>query len=132
MTLMATFGTGQVLWSIVWFSLFFLWIWLLIIVFADLFRSQDVGGWGKALWIIFLIVLPYLGVFVYLIVRGRGMQERDLAMAKAQEQATREYIRSVSGSGTSVSAEIARLAELRAQGTISEQEYQQLKARAMG
>ena len=72
----AEFGTGQLLWSMLWFFLFLIWIWLLIVVFADIFRSSDLSGWGKALWTIFIIVLPYLGVFVYLIARGGTMQER--------------------------------------------------------
>ena len=63
----AEWGTGQVFWSFVWFFLFFIWIWLLIVVFADIFRSRDLSGWAKALWVIFIVVLPYLGVFVYLI-----------------------------------------------------------------
>ena len=74
-TLGAEFGTGQVFWSMLWFFMFFIWIWLLIIVFGDIFRSPDLSGWGKALWTIFIIVLPYLGVFVYLIARGHKMQD---------------------------------------------------------
>ena len=70
----AEFGTGQVFWSMLWFFLFFIWIWLLIVVFGDIFRSHDLSGWGKALWTIFVIFLPYLGVFVYLIARGHKMQ----------------------------------------------------------
>jgi hypothetical protein len=85
--LLATFGTGQVLWSIIWFTLFFIWIWLLLSVFADIFRSPDLGGWGKALWSIFVIVLPYLGVFVYLIARGRSMSERQHEAALRQRTA---------------------------------------------
>ena len=67
--MLATFGTGQVFWSMLWFFLFFIWIWLLIVVFSDIFRSHDLSGWAKALWTIFVIFLPYLGVFVYLIAR---------------------------------------------------------------
>jgi len=70
----AEFGTGQVLWSMFWFFMFFIWIWLLIVIFSDIFRSDDLSGWGKALWTLFVIVLPYLGVFVYLIARGSQMQ----------------------------------------------------------
>lgn len=69
------FGTGQVFLSMLWFTLFFVWIWLLILVFAHIFRSDDLSGWGKAGWTIFVIVLPYLGVFVYLIARGNKMNE---------------------------------------------------------
>ena len=72
----AEFGTGQFLWSMLWFSLFFIWIWLLIMVFTDIFRSRDMSGGVKALWAIFVIVLPYLGVLIYLVVRGASMSER--------------------------------------------------------
>ena len=75
MTLAAEFGTGQVFLSMLWFFLFFIWIWILITVFADLFRSHDLSGWAKAAWVIFVIILPYLGVFVYLIARGHKMHE---------------------------------------------------------
>ena len=74
----AEFGTGQVFWSMLWFFLFFIWIWMLIVIFGDIFRSQDLSGWGKALWSIFIIVLPYLGVFVYLIARGKKMQQHTI------------------------------------------------------
>ena len=76
----AEWGSGQVFWSMLWFFLFFIWIWLLITVFADLFRSHDLSGWGKALWCIFVIVVPYLGVFVYLIARGDEMGKHALEM----------------------------------------------------
>ena len=129
---LAEFGTGQVLWSIVWFTLFFIWIWILIAVFGDIFRSDDLGGFGKTLWIIFVIVVPYLGVFIYLIARGKGMQERSIAAALAQDAATRRYIQSVAGSGPASAAdEIARLSDLRDKGTITEEEFQQLKAKAL-
>ena len=74
MSLLATdFGTGQVFWSFLWFFMFFIWIWLLIVVFGDIFRSHDLGGVAKTLWVIFVILVPYLGVFVYLIARGHKM-----------------------------------------------------------
>ena len=72
-------GVGQVLWSMVWFFMFFLWIWLLIAIFGDVFRSQDLSGWGKALWTIFVIVTPFLGVLVYLIARGHKMATKSIA-----------------------------------------------------
>ena len=87
MTLAAEFGTGQVFWSFLWFFMFFIWIWLLIIVFGDIFRSHDLGGLAKALWVIFIIVVPYLGVFVYLIARGHKMQEHAVEAAQAQDAA---------------------------------------------
>ena len=91
----AEFGTGQVFWSMLWFFLFFIWIWMLIVIFGDIFRSQDLSGWGKALWSIFIIVLPYLGVFVYLIARGKTMQQRTIEEAQAQDAALRQYVQQV-------------------------------------
>ena len=79
---LADFGSGQVFWSILWFTMFFIWVWLLILVFSDIFRSPDLGGVSKAIWTIFVIVLPYLGVFVYLIARGHKMGEHAVAAAK--------------------------------------------------
>jgi hypothetical protein len=127
----ADFGTGQVLWSMVWFTLFFLWIWLLVVVFGDIFRSQDLSGWGKALWTIFVLVTPYLGVFVYLIARGGKMHEHAAAQAKAQDEAMQQYIRNVAASNGTPADELVRLAELRDRGVLSEAEFQELKARAL-
>jgi Short C-terminal domain/Phospholipase_D-nuclease N-terminal len=127
----ADFGTGQVLWSMVWFFLFFLWIWLLIMVFGDIFRSHDLSGWGKALWTIFVIVTPYLGVFVYLIARGGKMHEHDVAQAQAQDAAMQQYIRNVAGSNGGPADQLSRLAELRDSGVLTEDEFQQLKARTL-
>ena len=128
--LIAEFGTGQVLWSMVWFFLFFIWIWLLIVVFGDIFRSPDLSGGGKALWTIFVIFVPYLGVFAYLIARGHKMQDHAVQAAKAQDDAERQYIQSVTSS-TTASDEIARLADLKDKGVISETEFQAGKARAL-
>jgi Short C-terminal domain/Phospholipase_D-nuclease N-terminal len=127
---LATFGTGQVLWSMLWFFLFFLWIWLLIMIFGDIFRSDDLSGWGKALWTIFVIILPFLGILVYLIARGHKMQDHAVSDAKAQDQAMREYVQSVTSNG-SAADEITRLANLRDQGVLSEAEFQQAKAKAL-
>jgi hypothetical protein len=130
--LAAEFGTGQVFWSMLWFFLFFIWIWLLIVIFADIFRSDDLSGWGKALWSIFIIVVPYLGVFVYLIARGHKMQEHSVKDAQAQDAAFRSYVQNVAGSGGSAADELSRLADLRDRGVISEAEFQQAKAKAIG
>ncbi len=130
--LIAEFGTGQVLWSMIWFFLFFIWIWLLIVVFTDIFRSDDMGGLAKAIWVIFVILFPYLGVFVYLIARGHKMQDHMVSAAKAQDAAQRQYIQSVTGSSSSTADEIARLADLKAKGTITEAEFQAGKAKALG
>ena len=130
--LIAEFGTGQVFWSFLWFFCFFIWIWLLIVVFGDIFRSDDLSGWGKALWCIFVIILPYLGVLVYLIARGHSMQERAMKQAQAQDAATRQYIQSVSSSGgASTADEISRLADLKAKGVITDEEFATAKAKAL-
>ncbi len=127
----AEWGTGEVFWSMLWFFLFFIWIWLLIIVFSDIFRSHDLSGWVKAIWIIFVILVPYLGVFVYLIARGHKMQDHAIEDAKAQDAAFRQYVQSAAGSGTSSADELARLADLKAQGVLSEDEFQKAKAKVL-
>lgn len=121
---------GDVFFSMLWFFLFIIWIWLLVSVFADIFRSDDLSGWGKALWTIFVIVLPYLGVFVYLIARGRHMGEHAAQDARRQEAQMRSYVQSVAGSGGTAS-ELERLGELRKNGTISEEEFQQAKTKLL-
>ena len=130
---LAEFGTGQVFWSMVWFFLFFIWMWMLFVVLGDIFRSRDLGGWAKALWTIFIIFLPYLGVFVYLVARGAKMHEHSVQAAQAQEAALRRYVQDVATpNGRSPADEIARLAELRERGVINENEFQQAKAKALG
>jgi hypothetical protein len=132
MLLAEDFGTGQVLWSMFWFVLWFIWIWLLIIVFSDIFRSSDLSGWGKALWTIFVVLLPYLGVLVYLIARGHKMHERAANEARAQDAAMRDYVQSVAHSdGHSTASELSRLADLRSKGVITEEEFQSAKAKAL-
>jgi hypothetical protein len=129
---LAEWQVGEVFWTMIWFTLFFIWIWLLIAVFADIFRSHDLNGWVKAIWCVFIIVLPYLGVFVYLIARGKKMSEHAVADAQAQDAAARAYIRDAAGGGGGgAAAELERLASLRDQGVIDETEFQALKAKAL-
>src|SRR4051794_33090601 len=130
MMLATEWGAGQVFWSMLWFFLFFVWVWLLIAVFSDIFRSHDLGGGAKALWSIFVLVLPYLGVFVYLIARGHKMQEHAVQGAQAQDAAARQYIQSVSGSAGAAD-EIARLADLKSKGLLTDEEFQAAKAKAL-
>ena len=127
--LASEWGTGQVFWSMLWFFMFFIWIWLLIIVFSDIFRSHDLGGVAKALWVIFVILVPYLGVFVYLIARGHKMQEHVVEAAQAQDTAMRQYVQSVAP--VSPADELAKLADLKANGVIDDAEYERLKAKAL-
>ena len=118
-------------WTLLWFFLFFIWIWLLITVFADIFRSDDLSGWNKALWTIFVVVLPYLGVFVYLIARGHKMGENAARDASRRDAQMRSYVQEVAGSGTSTAQEIERLHQLQTQGAITEEEFRQAKAKLL-
>ena len=114
-----------------WFFLFLIWIYLLIIVFTDIFRSHDMGGFAKAIWVIFVIILPYLGVFVYLIARGHKMEEHAMAAAEAQHAAFNQAVQQAAGTGASTADEFARLADLKANGTITDAEFEQAKAKAL-
>jgi hypothetical protein len=115
-----------------WFVLFFIWIWLLIVVLGDLFRSRDMGGWGKALWAMLLIFVPYLGVFLYIVVRGHKLFERHALEAKEQDALMRRYVKDVAANGSDSAQEIKRLAQLRAQGVLTEAEFERAKAKALG
>jgi hypothetical protein len=122
----------DILLSIFWFMLLFAWIGLLIRIFADLFRDHELSGWGKAFWALFIVIIPWLGALVYLIARGRSMNERALAEAQHQDHAFRQYVQDAAGSPASTADELAKLAKLRDQGAISEQEFAQAKARLLG
>ncbi len=121
-------GVGQMLWSMLYFFLLFMWIMLLIRVVSDIFRSK-MSGVAKVLWLLFVIVLPFLGVFAYIIVRGRDMAENDMKAAQAQEQAFRSYVQSAAGTTASPADELARLADLRDRGVIDANEFAALKAK---
>ncbi|KJY33851.1 SHOCT domain-containing protein [Streptomyces sp. NRRL S-495] len=117
-----------------WFFLWILWFMLLFRVFGDLFRDDSVGGWGKAGWCVLLIVLPFLGVFIYLIARGKGMGMREAARVKQADAEFRDYVRDAAGPEAkrpSAAEELARLADLRRDGSITEEEYQRAKALAL-
>ena len=118
--------------SIFWFMLLFAWIWLLISIFGDLFRDHELSGWAKAAWTLFLIVLPWLGALIYLIARGRSMNERAIAQAQRNEQAFRQYVQHAAADAPSTADELAKMADLRDRGTISEEEFAQAKARLLG
>lgn len=125
--LATTYGVGQVVYTILWFFLFFVEIWLMISIFIDIFRSHDLKGWQKALWILFVLVIPLLGILVYFIVRGDKMRAHQM-QAQQEEQAFRDFRASGFG-GSSVSSELSRLSELKRDGVISEAEFQELKSR---
>jgi hypothetical protein len=122
----------EVVGSIFWFMILFAWIGLLFRIFGDLFGDHELSGWGKALWTVFLIFLPWLGALVYLIARGRSMNERALAQAQRSEQAFSQYVRETAAASTSTADELAKLAELRDRGTISDEEFRHAKAKLLG
>lgn len=115
--------------TILWFFLWIFWIYLVIRIVIDIFRSHDMGGWAKALWLILILILPFLGVLIYLIARGGSMHERDVRAADQMEQAFQAEVRRAGG--TSHADDIAKLAALRDNGTISEEEFQKGKAKIL-
>jgi uncharacterized membrane protein YcjF (UPF0283 family) len=119
----------DILWTMIIFFAWVAWFWILITVFADLFRRHDIGGWGKAAWVVFLIVVPFLGVLVYLIAQHEGMRERSVKQAETQQAAFDEYVRDAAG-GSAV--EIAKAKELLDAGTISQAEFDRIKQKALG
>ena len=119
----------HVLTSIFMFFLMVAWVWVMVLVISDLLRSDDLGGWGKALWALGIIVLPWLGVLAYLLVRGEGMSQRTVKAASDIEDMRRAYIREVAGSSTA--DELAKLAELQKQGVISDAEFSAVKAKLL-
>jgi hypothetical protein len=126
--LLADYTFGQGLLTVLWFFLFFAWLMVLFNIFADLFRDHGLSGWGKALWVVFLIFLPFLGALVYLIARGRGMQERKLAEVQQAQQQLDAYVRETAGSGSTVD-ELAKLSKLHDEQKISDQEFERAKAK---
>jgi Tfp pilus assembly protein PilO len=119
-------SVGEFLLWLVWIFLFVVWFWLLITIFADLFRRHDISGWAKAGWMIFVIFFTFLGILVYLITQSKGMAERNVAQAKAEQEQLRQIV------GTSSADELKKLDELKASGSISDDEYQKLRAKVIG
>ncbi len=116
-------------WTMLEFFLFVIWIWILIAIFSDIFRSHDMSGWEKALWVIFVIVLPFLGILVYLIARGGKMQEHAVKDAAQQKQAFDSHVREVAG--TSPVDELAKLADLKEKGVLTDAEFEAQKAKLL-
>ena len=120
----------DVLWTMLIFFAWIIWFWLLITVFADVFRRHDTSGFAKVLWIIFVIILPFLGVFIYLIVNHDGMTQRSMKEAQTQRAQMDDYVRSVAGSG-GAAAEIERAKGLLDSGAITQAEFDAIKAKAL-
>ena len=126
-----TFGSGDVLLWMLEFFLFVIWFWLLIAIFSDLFRDKNTGGGVKALWVFFLIILPFLGILLYLIFRGKGMGERGAAQAAAAQEQFNAQIRTAAGSTDSAADQIAKAKALLDSGAIDQGEFDKLKAAAL-
>ena len=119
----------DILWTIIVFFFWVIWIWIVITVLIDVFRRDDIGGWAKAAWVIFVVILPWLGVLVYLIAQHDGMRDRSVKQAQAQRREFDDYVRDTAGGGTA--GEIAKAKELLDAGTITQQEFEALKAKAL-
>jgi ABC-type multidrug transport system fused ATPase/permease subunit len=135
-TLAATWHLGEVFLVILEFAMFFILIWLLITVFADLFRSHDISGWVKAIWIIGIIIFPFLGILLYLIVRGGSMHERSVQQAQQADAAFKSYVQQTASTASTASTgttadQLTKLADLKSKGVIDDAEFAQLKAKAL-
>jgi hypothetical protein len=124
-TLGAEWNFADFILATLWFLLLFIWIWLLITVFADIFRRHDISGWIKTLWILFVIVLPYLGVFIYLVTQGRSMAQRNVRAVEQQREELRQVV------GYSHADELDKLSKLHDSGQLSDAEYQQLRSKVI-
>lgn len=117
--------------TMMWFFLWILWFFLLFRVIIDVFRSHELSGFAKALWLIFVIILPFLGVFVYLIARGKNMAEHDQRDAQAQQEAFKQQVQQAAGSSSSTADELTKLADLHSRGVLTDAEYEAQKAKAL-
>ncbi len=120
----------NIFWTILEVFLWVIWFWILIMVFIDIFRSHDLSGWAKALWFLFVLFIPLIGVLVYLIVRGDSMHERSARQAQQQDEAFRGYVQQAAGSG-STADQLAKLADLRDRGVITPEEFDREKAKIL-
>ena len=131
-TLAVDYPLLNIFWTTLWIFIFIAWLMALFSVLTDVFRSHDMGGFAKAIWILVIIVFPVLGVLIYLLARGGKMADHAVADARASDEAMRAYIQDTAGSGGSTADELAKLADLRDRGAISDSEYEQGKARVLG
>ena len=127
----ATFGPGQVAYSLLWFFLFVIEIWLMIMIFTDVFRSHDLSGWAKAAWVLLVLVIPLIGILAYLIFRGDKMRAHEMQRAEQQQEWLRRYLQDTLGVTGSPAQELSQLAALRDRGDISADEYLRLKAQVI-
>jgi hypothetical protein len=130
MPIAADYPFLNILWSMIIFFLWVAWIWMMILILSDVFRRRDLSGWGKAGWVAFLIILPFLGALIYLIAQGDGMAERRAQDVQGQQAQMDDYVRSVAGSG-GAAAEIDKAKQLLDSGAINQAEFEALKANAL-
>jgi Short C-terminal domain/Phospholipase_D-nuclease N-terminal len=130
MPIAADYPFLDILWTMIIFFTWVVWIWIMIIILTDVFRRRDISGWAKGAWVVFLIILPFLGALVYLIAQHDGMADRSAEQAKAQRAQADEYVRSVAGSG-GPAAEIDKAKQLLDSGAITQSEFDALKAKAL-
>jgi hypothetical protein len=115
-----------------YFFIFIIWLWLLFMVFIDIFRSHDLHGWAKALWVIGIIIMPYLGVLVYLIFRGSGMHERAAQQAALQQKSFDQYVKQTAGTpGSTTADQLSKLAELKTKGVLTDAEFEAEKSKLL-
>ena len=129
--LAGTYPLLSIFWTMLLFFGFFVWIWLLIVVFGDIFRSHDMGGFAKALWVLFVILIPLLGVLIYLIARGGKMDQRAERDVEEQQQDFDNYVKNVASTAGTSADQLGKLAQLRDQGVITDGEFQDQKAKAL-
>jgi hypothetical protein len=128
MLIAADYPFMDVLWSMIIFFFWVIWIWIVVTVLVDIFRRDDIGGWAKAAWVIFVVILPWLGVLIYLIAQHDGMRERRIREAQGQKQAFDQYVRDAAGGSA---AEIAQAKQLLDSGAITQDEFEAIKAKAL-
>jgi hypothetical protein len=128
MLIAADYPFLDVLWTMILFFAWLTWLWIAITCIADIFRRDDIGGWSKAAWVVFIIVLPFLGVFIYLIAQHDGMRQRSVRQVEEQRVAFDQYVRETAGGSA---AEIAKAKELLDSGSITQAEFDQIKSKAL-
>ena len=131
MVIAADYPFLNILWSMIIFFVWVVWIWMMVIILTDVFRRRDLSGWGKAGWTVFLIVLPFLGVFIYLISQGDKMADRRAEDVRGQQAQFDDYVKTVAGDGGGAAAEIAKAKQLLDSGAITQTEFDQLKTKAL-
>src|ERR1700691_6288041 len=127
----ANYPVLDIFWSLLEFFLWVIWIWIIIWIFIDIFRSHDLSGWAKALWFLFVLIIPLIGVLVYLIARGGSMHERAVQQAQQQDDDVRSYIQQAAGTQPTAADQLAKLADLRNQGVITDEEFESQKAKIL-